>query len=438
MYHDTQGACAPKVSIVTLGCPMNQVDSERILSGLLERGFTLVPEDEADVIVVNTCGFIESAREESIGTIMSVAGLKDRGNLKALVVAGCLAERYKYELENELPEADAVIGLADIASIPDRCCELLGSDHGAETHRSRVVIGSPNTAYLKIAEGCDNRCAYCTIPMIRGPFRSVPSETVLAEARELAGLGRKELVLIGQDTTSYGTDLGNGLTLSRLLERLNDIEGVEWIRVMYTHPAHFSEELIEAFVRLPKVLPYIDIPVQHIAAPVLERMGRCIAPGQIRRLLESLRERIRGLVLRTSLITGFPGETDGDFRELLSFVSDVRFERLGAFVYSREEGTRAALLDGQVPEAIARERYRELMALQEGLSAEFQRSLVGREFNMIVDALDSNGGAIGRIYSDAPEIDGNVSVPRGVQKGVPFCRIRITAAGTYDLTAEPV
>ena len=429
----------PRASIVTLGCPMNQVDSERIISGLIKRGFDIVPEEEADVIVVNTCGFIESAREESIETILSVADLKRKGNLKALVVAGCLAERYKSELEKDLKEADAIVGLADVESIPEYCSKLLEFSRQNGKGYTRVLIGSPYTAYLKIAEGCDNRCSYCAIPRIRGPFRSVAAEDILNDARELSELGIKELVLIGQDTTSFGADLDCKKNLPWLLEKLNEYEGIEWIRLLYTHPAHFREEFIEAFNELPKVLPYIDMPLQHISGRILESMGRKITQEKTRKLLDTLRERIDGLVLRTSLIVGFPGEAERDFRELVEFIERYRFERLGAFIYSPEEGTRAALMKDSVPDEVAQERYEMLMKIQRGISADFQESLIGREFDMIVDDIDQvTGSATGRTYMDAPEIDGNVSVARGVEEGSPFYRIRITGAGTYDLAGEVV
>ncbi len=437
--HMTNNDNIPKASLVTLGCPMNQVDSERIISGLVERGFDIVPEEEADVIVVNTCGFIESAREESIEAILSVADLKKNGNLKALVVAGCLAQRYKTELEKDLKEADAIVCLDDVESIPEYCSVLLKhSKHGVKSY-SRTIIGSPYTAYLKIAEGCNNRCSFCAIPMIRGPFRSMAVEDILKEAGELSALGIKELVLIGQDTSNFGSDLDSEKNLPWLLEKLNDYDGIEWIRLLYAHPAHFSEEFIEAFNGLPKVLPYLDMPLQHISEKLLKIMGRQSKPEKIRKLLDTLRERVDGLVLRTSLIVGFPGETEKDFRELIEFIERYRFERLGAFVYSPEEGTPAALMGEKVPKDVAQERYETLMEIQRDISADFQESLVGREFDMIVDEIDPDTSkATGRTYMDAPEIDGNVSVVRGVEEGSAFYRVRITGAEAYDLVGEVV
>ncbi|MDP2984258.1 MAG: 30S ribosomal protein S12 methylthiotransferase RimO, partial [Candidatus Latescibacter sp.] len=424
---------APTAALVTLGCPMNQVDSERIMGGLVSLGFEIVPEEEADIIVVNTCGFIESAREESIETILSLADLKKKGRVKALVVAGCLAERYRNDLVSELSEADAIVGLSERDRIPALCLELAGRAHEGETLYTRVVSGPLHTAYLKISEGCNNLCAYCTIPMIRGPYGSLAEEDILREAEELVSVGARELVIIGQDTTNYGIDLDNG-NLPSLLEKIAAVEGVEWLRLMYAHPSHVTEELITAFDSIPQLLPYLDLPVQHISPGILRRMGRLTPPDRIRALLENLRNRVESLVIRTSLIVGFPGETEEDFEELLDFMKEVRFERLGAFVYSPEEGTRAALLEDRVPEETAAERYEEVMSLQAEISGEFQESLVGIEMEMIVDEIDpETGDVFGRSYMDAPEVDGAISIAGDIPEGTEFCRVLITEAGTYDL-----
>jgi ribosomal protein S12 methylthiotransferase len=417
---------------------MNQVDSERIMGGLVSLGFELVPEEEADIIVVNTCSFIESAREESVETILELAEYKHTGSAKALVVAGCLPELYGGGLARELNEADAVVGLADRDTIPDLCLRLLGRAPAGEAVYTRVVTGPRNSAYLKIAEGCNNVCSYCTIPVIRGHFRSVPEEEALREAEELVALGARELIIIGQDTTYYGADIGDA-NLPRLIERLSAIKDVRWLRLMYAHPAHLTGEIIASFRDIPKLLPYMDIPVQHISGDILRRMGRFTTPDDIRSLIARLRERIPGLVLRTSLIVGFPGETEANFEELLDFVEEIRFERLGAFVYSPEEGTRAARLDGAVPEETARERYDAVMRLQAEITEEFQRSLIGREFEMIVDEVDpGTEDVFGRTYMDAPDIDGVVSVGGGVDPDAEFCTVRIVDAETYDLVGEPV
>ncbi len=428
----------PRAALVTLGCPMNQVDSERIMGGLVSLGFELVSEEEADIIVVNTCGFIESAREESVDTVLELAELKKTGRAKKLVVAGCLAELHGDELKRELEEADAVVGLGERESIPELCLSLLGRERGGETPYTRVVTGPRYSAYLKIAEGCNNVCSYCTIPAIRGHFRSVPPDEIVREAEELVSLGARELVLIGQDTTYYGTDMDD-TSLPKLMERIAAIEDVRWLRLMYGHPAHIDDPLIDMFRNIPKLVPYLDLPIQHISGDILRRMGRFTTPDDIRGLIARLRERVPGIVLRTSLIVGFPGETESDFEGLMDFMEETRFERLGAFVYSPEEGTRAASLDGAVPEEVAQGRYDELMRLQADISEEFHASLVDREFDMIVDEIDPDSGDVfGRTYMDAPEIDGVVSVGGGVAPDAEFVRVRITDAGTYDLVAEPV
>jgi len=428
----------PKAAIVTLGCPMNQVDSERIIGGLVSLGFEIVPEEEAEVAVVNTCGFIESAREESIGTILSVAELKRKGALKSLVVAGCLAERYRVELERELTEADAVVGLDGRESIPGLCLELLRGEKRTNPDTGRTIMGPLHSAYLKIAEGCDNRCAYCAIPSIRGGFRSIEPGAVLDDARDLAALGARELILIAQDTANYGVDL-DGASLASLLEKLNDVDGIRWIRVLYAHPAHITDGMIDAMAGLPKVVPYLDMPLQHISDSVLRRMGRPVTAERVSGLIGRLRERIDGLVLRTTLMAGYPGEREEDFDALMDFVERVRFERLGAFVFSPEEGTVAAGLDVTVPEEIAAERYERLMETQARIAGEFHRTLVGAEFEMIVDDIDGENGTVtGRTYMDAPEIDGNLVAPGSVEEGVAFLRVRITDASAYDLEGEIV
>jgi len=412
---------------------MNQVDSERIMGGLVSRGFEIVPDEEAEIIVVNTCGFIESAREESIETILLLAELKRTGSLKSLVVAGCLAERCRDELEQELTEADAIVGLADRDRIPDLCLDLIGRSRVTGAAYTRVVTGPPHTAYLKIAEGCDNRCSYCTIPAIRGPYRSISEDDILRDAEELISLGARELVLIGQDTTRYGLDL-NGKTLAGLLRRLSETAGVSWLRLLYTHPRHMTGELIDTINAIPQVVPYIDMPIQHIADPVLARMGRRTTSSEIRTLIDTIRSRIGGVALRTSLIVGLPGESESDFGQLIDFIRDVRFERLGVFAYSPEVGTPAAAMDGQIPAEESAQRCDELMEVQAGIAHEFHVSLIGREFDMIVDEYCSGSETVvGRTYMDAPEIDGNITAAGSVEEGEAFCRVRITGAETYDL-----
>jgi len=429
---------SPGAALVTLGCPMNQVDSERIMSGLLSLGFEIVPEEKAEIIVVNTCGFISEAVEESLETIMSIADLKRSGNLRSLVVSGCLVERYRNKLETELTEADALVGLDARESIPALCLKLLDREKPLETVHSRVVTGPIHSAYLKISEGCSNCCSYCTIPMIRGPLRSIPEKELLNEAADLAFIGIRELILIGQDTANYGSDL-DGLRLNGLLQRIAEIDDIDWIRLMYLHPAHLTDDIIDAIDGIPKALSYVDMPVQHISQGILKRMGRMTTPDYLYGIIEKLRKRIEGLILRTTLIVGYPGETDRNFRELVEFVEQERFERLGVFIYSHEEGTRAAADKPQVPVEIAQERYQTIMEVQAGIAEEFHNSLVGSELDMIVDTIDpETGTTFGRSYMDAPEIDGNISVSESVEEDKAFYRVQVTGAGTYDLIGKVV
>jgi ribosomal protein S12 methylthiotransferase len=412
---------------------MNQVDSEKMMSSLVSLGFNITDENDADIIIVNTCGFIESAREESVESILSVARMKKNGRLKALIVAGCLAERYGDEIRKEFPEADAVIGLKDAEKIPQVCMELLGVESPEKREGSKVLIGLPHTAYLKISEGCNNRCSYCAIPLIRGPFRSFDEDAIISEARELISFDIREIVLIGQDTTLYG-GAPDGGKLAGLIRKLADIDGIEWIRLMYAHPAHFGDELVKAYADIPKLVPYLDMPIQHISENILKSMGRSTSPDEIRKLIDKLRGSVKDLVLRTSLMVGFPGETDKNFKELIDFVTDVRFERMGAFIYSPEEGTKAASLDDIIPEDKASKRYDFLMRIQQEISAEFQKSLIGREFDMILDESEPFGKVVtGRAYFDAPEIDGNILASGKVKDNNAFQKVKITGAKEYDL-----
>ncbi len=428
----------PRASIVTLGCPMNQVDSQAIIKDLIARGFEIVNEDSAHVIIVNTCGFIRDACEESIDTILELSELKKTGVLRALVVAGCLAERFGKELERELIEADAVFGLKERDKIGKWCAELLGLTGSGSVENANVVSGPEYSAYLKIAEGCDNRCTYCTIPYIRGPYISKDRDMIVKEAEELARIGKREIVLIAQDTTCYGKG-SQDQNLELLLKDLSKVEGIEWIRLMYTHPDNFSDRLIETIGDTPKVLPYIDMPIQHISGSVLKRMGRRGNPVYIKNLIEKLRVRIKGLVLRTSLIVGFPGEEKRDFEKLCDFVAQFQFERLGAFIFSPESGTPAFKMDMSVSPETASERLDRLMEIQAGVSDRFHSSLKGRIFDMIIDKLDTeNGSAMGRIYMDAPEVDCCMHVRSGVRASDVFRRVRITGTGPYDLEGELV
>jgi len=433
------GTRAPLVAIVTLGCPKNVVDSEQIAS-LLEAAGARVCTDpaEARVAVVNTCGFIDPAKEESIDAILEVAELKAQGGLETLIVAGCLSQRYGEQLRRELPEADIVLGI-DPRGAAREALRALGMEPALPAGcnlRSRRFT-PPWWAYLRISEGCDNRCAYCAIPAIRGPLVSRPMDEILAEARRLLQSGVKELNLIAQDTTAYGADRGEA-GLHVLLRRLCGLPGRKWVRLLYTHPAHYSEELIETLADADDICPYLDIPLQHINDRILRRMGRGVSRGDIERLLQTLRARVPGLVLRTSLIVGFPGEGEAEFRELLEFVRQARFERLGAFVYSREEGTPAASFDGQVPEKVKRERYHELMSIQRDIAVELAAGRAGEHTSALVErAPGPDGVAVARSPSEAPDVDPVLLIrdAEGVGEGE-LVEVEIVGSEGYDCVAR--
>jgi ribosomal protein S12 methylthiotransferase len=403
--------------MVSLGCPKNQVDSEKIAANMLEAGFALC-EDEAsaDVVVINTCSFIAPAREESHSAIREFAALRRKGEVKALVVAGCMAQQEGAKLLEQFEEIDAVVTFSAyprIAGIVRRFLEegvrvFEGEreyELGAET--GRLILSGPYTAYVRIAEGCSNPCTFCTIPEIRGPFRSKAPEAVLEEAAELTEFGIRELVLIAQDTTAYGLDLGGDISIAGLLKSLDEVEGVGWIRLMYTNPAKVTDELIDTIAQTPSVVKYLDMPVQHVSDRILKKMGRRHSEKATRELVRKLHERIPGLALRTSLIVGFPGETEDDFRRLLEFVREGHFQRLGAFTYSKEKGTPAGRMRRAILAEVASRRYEELMLAQQEVAFEFARSLVGKRVETLVES-EYEGGATafeGRTCMDAPEID---------------------------------
>ncbi|MDR1293270.1 MAG: 30S ribosomal protein S12 methylthiotransferase RimO [Clostridiales Family XIII bacterium] len=439
-----------RVYIDTVGCYKNVEDSERA-AGLLEaRGHVIVATpEEADVIVVNTCGFIEDAKRESIDRILELAEHRERG--AKLVVSGCLSQRYPDEIFEEIPEADAVIGVNDYGRLPDILCNIHGE---ANERRIRVTDGIPSvltggrhiltpgaTAYLKVAEGCDNRCAYCAIPMIRGPYRSVPMEALVGEAALLTRAGARELVLIAQDVSAYGSDIYGRYALPGLLEKLAHPDGDEdapaWIRLMYCYEERVTDELIDAIARIGNVCNYLDIPLQHVSDGVLARMGRRSTRKSIERTIDSLHAAIPDIAIRTTFMTGFPGETDDDFAELADFVAERRFERLGVFAFSPEDGTRAAGMDDQIPRELAEERRDALMARQVDISLETNRKWIGRELAVLVEGAEDETTFVGRSEYDAPEIDGEVvfSSPSPVSVGS-FARVRITDAMDYDLVGE--
>ncbi len=437
-------------AFVSLGCPKNLVDSERMLGKLAQDGYALVPEaDGADVVVVNTCGFIEPARQESLGVIREMLDLKQQGKVGAVVVAGCLAERKQEDLLAEVPQVDAIVGVfgrEDILQVVDRAVAQRREQRSlfrpapvrAQEDTARLRITPRHYAYLKISEGCDRLCTFCAIPGMRGKHVTKPIEEVLREARELAADGVRELILVAQDTTYYGMDLYGRVRLAELLRELNKVEGVEWIRVLYAYPINFTDELIETLAGLPKVLPYLDLPLQHVNDRMLRRMQRRVNHQATEDLLRRLRAGIPGLTLRTTFIVGFPGETEAEFEELAEFVRASRFERAGVFPYSFEPGTPSARLDGHLPEEVKEERRNRLMEVQQESAFAWSRDQVGKEFEVIIDGPDPEvpNHALARGPADAPDIDGLVRVKGKNLHAGDLVRVKVTGADGYDLAAR--
>lgn len=438
-----------KVKVVTLGCEKNLVDSE-IMAGLIHgRGYTLVEEkEEATVIIVNTCGFIDAAKEESVNTILDMADLKKTANLKALIVSGCLTQRYKEELMKEMPEIDGIVGTGDFHNITGIVDEALAGKKPVhvgnpvfnyETALPRRVTTPRYTAYVKIAEGCDNACTFCSIPIMRGKFRSRSMESVVAEVTQLASQGVKEISLIAQDSTNYGTDLYDKFMLPTLMNKVSEVPGVEWVRLHYAYPGFFTDELIDTIAANPKICKYVDMPLQHSEDAILKRMRRPGRQRDARELIEKIRSRIPGVSLRTSLIVGFPGETEQDFLNLEAFVQDVKFDRLGVFAYSKEEDTPASRLPDQVPDDVKEYRAARLMELQRQIASEQNARRVGSQLDVLLERYDGrNDVYIGRTQFDAPEIDGEVFV-KGVNAQIgDIAKVRITHAYEFDLTGEGI
>ena len=431
----------PKFRVITLGCSKNTVDTEHLLAQLPADEFVVVPEayqGPVDYTLLNTCGFIGDAKQESIDAILAEAERRKRGETGRLVVFGCLSQRYASELPALIPEVDAWYGARDL----DPVIRELGVEPSERRRNSRRLERDGKAyAYLKISEGCDRRCSYCAIPFIRGAHRSVPIEDVVAEAQELASVGIRELILIAQDTTYYGLDIYHRRALADLLKALSAVPGIEWIRLHYSYPEGFPEDVLEEMASNPKICKYLDIPLQHISDKVLHNMHRGVDGEWTRRLIRRLREEIPGVVLRTTVIVGHPGEGEEEFRELLDFAREARFERLGAFRYSEEEGTwGAANLKDDVTEEEKQRRYDALMSLQEGISADFNRSRVGTEEKVLVDAVLGDK-LVCRSQYESPEVDGEiiVSVPSGANPASfvgKFLEVRVTAAEDYDLLAE--
>ncbi len=432
-----------KILFVSLGCDKNLVDSEMMLGLLSEKGYEFTDDEtEADIVVINTCCFINDAKQESIDTILEMAQLKKNGDIKRLVVAGCLAQRYKEEIQKEIPEVDIIIGTTAIDEIEEALNELKNHykalDNAPLTDTKRIITTGGHYAYLKIAEGCNKHCTYCIIPKIRGAYRSVPMESLLNEARILAEGGVKELILVAQETTIYGIDLYGKKMLSELLRRLCLIEGLVWIRILYCYPEEIDDELIQVIKTEPKICNYLDLPIQHGSDNVLKRMGRHTDSRELVEIIEKLRREIPDICLRTTLITGFPGESEEEHDELMDFVDRMEFDRLGVFTYSQEEDTPAAMMSGQIPDEIKEERRMQLMELQQEIAFDAAIAMKGRIVDAMIEGKIADEDAyIARTYKDAPNVDGFlfINTNRELMTG-DFVKVRITGAYEYDLIGE--
>lgn len=437
-----------KILFISLGCDKNLADSEEMLGLLTGNGHEIVDsEEEADAIVINTCCFIHDAKEESINTILEMAEYKTSGSCKVLIVTGCMAQRYKEEIIQEIPEVDAVLGTTSYGDIVKALNEAQAGNvfqefrdinDLPEDSGRRVITTGGHFGYLKIAEGCDKHCTYCIIPSLRGKFRSVPEERLLKQAEYMASQGVKELILVAQETTVYGTDLYGKKTLHILLKKLCQIKGIRWIRILYCYPEEIYDELIQVMKEEKKICHYLDLPIQHASDRILRRMGRRTSKAQLVDIITKLRREIPDIVLRTSLITGFPGETEEDHQELMEFVDEMEFDRLGVFTYSPEEGTPAETMEGQVPEELKEERRDEIMELQQEISLEKGNDRIGQELLVMIEGKVSGESAyIGRTYGDAPKVDGYMFVQTGeLLVTGDFAKVKVTGALEYDLIGE--
>ena len=437
-----------RLGVISLGCPKNLVDSEVILGLLKENQYEITNDlTQAEIVIVNTCGFIESAKQESIDNILEIAQYKKNGSLKYLIVSGCLAQRYSEELLESLPEVDGIIGtdcLTDIAKFLKR---IIAGERFIELKKTdvydrvfpRVLTTPKHYAYLKIAEGCNNRCSYCVIPKIRGPYVSKPFEVIIDEAKELAKTGIKELILVAQDTTLYGFDLYGKLRLPELLRELHKIDGIKWLRLMYMYPNSFTDELIDCYVNLPKLVKYVDIPLQHASDRLLKEMQRNDSKAEVSALIHKLRDKVPGIVIRTTFIVGFPGETDADFQELCAFVKEHKFENAGVFKYSQEEGTVAGERTDQIPEEVKEQRYDELMAIQAKISEQLHKATQGKVYDVVVEGYDPDEQnlAYGRSYREAPDIDGSVFIENAKDIAIgEMVKVKISQGFTYEAVGE--
>ena len=439
-----------KIGFVSLGCSKNLVDTEVMLHNLHRAGYEITPDEtEADIIVINTCGFIESAKQESIDSILDIAWLKENRSLKGIIATGCLVERYREQVLAELPEVDALVGVGSLSRIAEAVAAIERGERGfcafddKETSPlggERILTTPPYTAYLKVAEGCDNRCTYCAIPLIRGRFRSRPIEDLVAEAKELEALGVKELNIIAQDTSRYGLDLYGEYRLAALVRRLTEETSIPWLRLLYCYPDKITDELIDELANNDRLLKYMDIPMQHISDPILAAMNRHGDSALIKETVRRLRERVPGITLRTTAIVGFPGETEADFEQLCTYVKEARFDRFGAFPYSAEEDTPAAELPDQIDEQVKQDRYDILMSTQLPISEENNQRKVGSVLTVLCEGYDPVAGThFGRSEADAPDIDGKIyfradeKIPAGE-----FVSVKITEAMDYDLVGDAI
>lgn len=436
-----------KLLFISLGCDKNLVDTEKMLGILRDAGYEFTEDEtEAEIIIVNTCCFIGDAKEESINTILEMAEYKKTAVCKALIVTGCLAERYKEEVQKEIPEVDGVLGIASYGEIATVVKEALAHHHPQvflpnnemQMTRKRIVTTGGYYAFLKIAEGCDKHCTYCIIPKIRGSYRSVPMEELIEEAKSLAEGGVRELILVAQETTLYGMDLYGRKMLPELLRQLVKIPGIWWIRLQYCYPEEITDELIEVIKTEPKICHYLDIPIQHASDSILKRMGRKTSQTQLRGMIQKLRREIPDIALRTTLIAGFPGETEEDHEEMLHFVDEVEFDRLGVFTYSAEEDTPAAVMENQIPEEVKEERRDAIMELQQEIAFDHCGQMIGRTVDVMIEGKVADENAyVGRTYMDAPNVDGYIFV----QTATPlmsgdFAKVIVTGAAEYDLIGE--
>ena len=439
-----------KILFVSLGCDKNLVDSEVMLGMLVDKGYTFTDDEaDADIIVVNTCCFINDAKEESINTILEMAELKKSGSCKALIVSGCLAQRYKEEIQTEIEEVDAILGTSAIDKIVETVDAVLEGKH--ENHiedinltpvygKKRVVTTGGHFAYLKIAEGCDKHCTYCIITKIRGNYRSIPMESLIAEAEQLVENGAKEIILVAQETTLYGLDIYGSRKLPQLLHELCKIKGLYWIRILYCYPEEINDELIQAIKTEKKVCHYLDMPIQHASDAILKRMGRRTNQTELREIIARLRTEIPDICLRTTLITGFPGETEADHEELMNFVDEMEFDRLGVFTYSPEENTPAAEMEGQIEEEVKQRHQAEIMELQQEIAFEKAENMIGRTVDAIIEGKVADENAyVARTYKDAPNVDGYlfINTERELMTG-DYVTAKVTGSNEYDIIGELV